>query len=49
MVFRQDLSAPEHGTYRVETVSPFGKPFTIPEPLSLTIDTSAYPGFPAGE
>jgi Uma2 family endonuclease len=43
------LSEPENGRYCVETASPFGKPFTIPEPLSLTIDTAAYPGFPADE
>jgi Uma2 family endonuclease len=40
------LSEPENGRYRVETSSPVGKPFTIPEPVSLTIDTAAYPGFP---
>jgi Uma2 family endonuclease len=40
------LSEPENGRYRVETASPIGKPFTIPEPVSLTIETTAYPSFP---
>jgi hypothetical protein len=40
------LSQPESGRYLVETVSPIGKPFVLPEPVSVTVDTSAYPGFP---
>ena len=40
------LSEPENGRYRVETASPVGKPFTIPEPVSLAIETTAYPSFP---
>jgi Uma2 family endonuclease len=40
------LSQPEQGAYSVETVSPIGKPFTIPEPVSMTVDTSTYPDFP---
>jgi Uma2 family endonuclease len=39
------LSQPESGRYSVETVSPFGKPFVLPEPVSLTVDTSVYPSF----
>lgn len=40
------LSQPEPGGYSVETISPIEKPFTIPEPVSITVDTSMYPGFP---
>jgi len=36
----------ENGRYRAETASPIGKPFTIPEPVSLTIETTAYPSPP---
>jgi hypothetical protein len=31
--------------YSVETISPIGKPFAIPEPVSMTVDTSIYPDF----
>lgn len=40
------LSEPESGRYTVETASPVGKPFTLPEPLSLTVDTSRFPPLP---
>jgi len=40
------LSVPENGRYLVETASPIGKPFTIPEPVAITIDTVSFPGFP---
>jgi Uma2 family endonuclease len=37
------LSDPSGGRYQVETASAFGKPFTLPAPVSLTIDTAAFP------
>lgn len=40
------LSQPEPGGYSVETISPIRKPFTIPEPVSITVDTSMYPSLP---
>ncbi|MBO0803192.1 MAG: Uma2 family endonuclease [Nocardiopsaceae bacterium] len=40
------FSEPEHGRYVVETASPFGKPFTLPAPLSLTVETASFPTFP---
>lgn len=40
------FSDPEHGRYQVETASPFGKPFALPAPVSLTIDTASFPGVP---
>jgi Uma2 family endonuclease len=36
-------SDPEDGKYTRESTSPFGKPFTVPEPVRLTIATSGYP------
>jgi Uma2 family endonuclease len=40
------LSQPEQNAYSVETISPIGKPFVLPEPVSVTVDTSSYPNFP---
>jgi hypothetical protein len=40
------LSDPSGSRYQVETASPFGKPFTLPEPVSLTIDTTSFPAIP---
>jgi Uma2 family endonuclease len=40
------LSDPSGSRYQVETASPFGKPFTLPEPVSLTIDTTSFPALP---
>lgn len=40
------LSDPGNGRYQVETASPFGKPFTLPAPVSLTIDTASFPPIP---
>jgi Uma2 family endonuclease len=40
------LSDPGNGRYQVETASPFGKPFTLPPPVALTIDTTTFPAFP---
>lgn len=40
------LSQPESAGYSVETISPIGKSFWIPEPVSMTVDTSTYPSFP---
>lgn len=40
------LSDPANGRYQVETASPFGKPFTLPAPVSLTIDTAGFPAIP---
>jgi Uma2 family endonuclease len=37
------LSDPGNGRYQVETASPFGKPFTLPAPVSLTIATASFP------
>jgi len=42
------FSEPASGRYQVETVSPFGKPFTLPDPVSLTVDTATFPNFPEG-
>jgi Uma2 family endonuclease len=39
-------SEPEKGRYCVETASPIGKPFTIPEPVAISIDTVSFPSFP---
>jgi Uma2 family endonuclease len=40
------FSDPAQGRYQVETASPFGKTFTLPAPVSLTIDTISFPAFP---
>lgn len=40
------FSEPENGHYCVETASPMGKPFTIPDPVAITIDTVSFPSFP---
>src|ERR1700759_3254005 len=40
------FSDPAQGRYQVETASPFGKTFTLPAPVSLTIDTVSFPAFP---
>lgn len=40
------LSDPLNGRYQVETASPFGKPFTLPDPVSLTVDTASFPPVP---
>jgi Uma2 family endonuclease len=40
------LSQPGPTGYTVETISPIDRPFAIPEPLSMTVDTSSYPSFP---
>ena len=40
------LSQPELGRYMVETASPVGKPFGLPEPVLVTVDTSVYPSVP---
>lgn len=37
------LSEPDGRAYTRESSSPFGKPYTLPEPVSLTIDSAAYP------
>jgi Uma2 family endonuclease len=37
------FSEPESQAYTVEAVSPFGKPFALPSPVSITVDTAAYP------
>ncbi|GAA3444836.1 Uma2 family endonuclease [Planomonospora venezuelensis] len=38
------FSEPDVNRYTRESVSNFGKPFTLPEPVMLTIDTDGYPG-----
>jgi Uma2 family endonuclease len=40
------LSQPGPAGYSVETISPVGKPFAIPEPVSMTVDTSMDPDVP---
>lgn len=40
------LSQPEMGRYTVETVTPMGKAFTLPDPVGVTIDTATFPTFP---
>jgi hypothetical protein len=37
------LSQPGSGRYSVETTSPVGKPFVLPEPMAITVETSTYP------
>ncbi|WP_326638405.1 Uma2 family endonuclease [Streptosporangium sp. NBC_01755] len=37
------FSEPDGHRYTRESVSSFGKPFTLPEPVLLTIDTGGYP------
>lgn len=37
------FSEPDVNRYTRENVSPFGKPFTLPEPVLLTIGTEGYP------
>jgi Uma2 family endonuclease len=39
------FSEPESGAYTVEALTPFGKPFTLPAPVDITVDTTTYPGF----
>jgi Uma2 family endonuclease len=40
------FSDPAQGRCQVETASPLGKTFTLPAPVSLTIDTISFPAFP---
>jgi Uma2 family endonuclease len=40
------FSEPENGRYCVETASPVGKPFTIPDPVAITIGTASFPAVP---
>jgi Uma2 family endonuclease len=37
------FSEPEGEEYSREAVSPFGKPYALPAPVGLTIETTAYP------